>query len=81
MWYDAIVEKIKKLNVKVKEVEVTVNPIDANNVVGHKKENIIKLKEVYETDLIIKQDANVKQGKSKIRITKKYNDFLEDDKS
>ncbi len=81
MWYDAIVEKIKKLNVKVKEVEVTVNPIDANNVVGHKKENIIKLKEVYETDLIIKQDANVKQGKSKIRITKKYNDFLEDNKS
>ena len=81
MWYDAIVEKIKKLNVKVKEVEVTVNPIDANNVVGHKKENIKKLKEVYETDLIIKQDANVKQGKSKIRITKKYNDFLEDDKS
>ena len=81
MWYDAIVEKIKKLNVKVKEVEVTVNPIDANNVVGHKKENIKKLKEVYETDLIIKQDANVEQGKSKIRITKKYNDFLEDDKS
>ena len=34
MWYDAIVGKIKKLNVKVKEVQVTVNPIDANNVIG-----------------------------------------------
>ena len=33
MWYDAIVAKIKKLNVKVKEVEVNVNPIDANNVI------------------------------------------------
>ena len=44
MWYDAIVGKIKKLNVKVKEVEVTVNPIDANHVIGHKKENISKLK-------------------------------------
>ena len=33
MWYDAIVAKIKKLNAKVKEVEVSVNPIDANNVV------------------------------------------------
>ena len=33
MWYDAIVGKIKKLNVKVKKVQVTVNPIDANNVI------------------------------------------------
>ena len=37
MWYDAIVGKIKRLNVKVKEVKVTVNPIDGNNVIGHKK--------------------------------------------
>ena len=79
MWYDAILEKIKKLNVKVKEVEVTVNPIDVNNVIGHKKENVIKLKNTYEVDLIVKQDENIKQGKSKIEITKKFNDFLEED--
>lgn len=77
MWYDAIVEKIKKLNVKVKEVQVTVNPIDANNVIGHKKENVIKLKETYDVDLIIKQDEEIKQGKSKIDITKTYHDFLD----
>ena len=81
MWHDAIVEKIKKLNVKVKEVEVTVNPIDVNNVIGHKKENVIKLKDTYEVDLIVKQDKNIKQGKSKIEITKKYNDFLEEDEN
>ena len=80
MWYDAIVEKIKKLNVKVKEVEITVNPIDANNVIGHKKENAIKLKDTYEVDLIVKQDEKVKQGKSKIEVTKTYNDFLEENK-
>lgn len=79
MWYDAIVEKIKKLNVKVKEVEVTVNPIDVNNVIGHKRENVIKLKDTYEVDLIVKQDEKIKQGKSNIEITKKYNDFLEED--
>ena len=73
MWYDAIVEKIKNLNVKVKEVEVTVNPIDVNNVIGHKKENITKLKDTYEVDLIVKQDEKIKQGKSKIEITKRYN--------
>ena len=80
MWYDAIVEKIKKLNVKVKEVEVTVNPIDANNVIGHKRENIKKLKDFYEVDLKVKQDASIKQGKSKIEITKQYNDFLDENK-
>lgn len=79
MWYDAIVGKIKKLNVKVTGVKVTINPIDANNVIGHKKENVLKLKELYDVDLIVKQDEEVKQGKSKIEITKTYKDFLEDE--
>ena len=74
MWYDAIVGKIKKLNVKVKEVEVTVNPIDANNVIGHKKENVLKLKDTYDVDLVLKQDKKMKQGKSKIEVTKTYTD-------
>lgn len=78
LWYDAIVGKIKKLNVKVKEVEVTINPIDANNVIGHKKENILKLKNMYDVDLVLQQDETVKQGKSKIEITKVYHDFLEE---
>lgn len=72
MWYDAIVGKIKKLNMKVKEVEVTVSPIDANNVIGHKKENVKKLKDTYDVDLILKQDKDMKQGKSKVEITKTY---------
>ena len=78
MWYDAIVEKIKKLNVKVKEVEVFVNPRDVNNVIGHKKENIRKLRELYEVELIVKQDSKIKQGKSRVEITKTYKDFLEE---
>ena len=77
LWYDAIVDKIKKLNVKVKEVKVTVNPIDANNVIGHKKENVNKLQELYEVDLIVKQDEKIKPGKLKLEITKTYNDFLD----
>lgn len=78
LWYDAIVAKIKKLNVKVKEVEVTVNPVDSNSVIGHKKENILKLKDTYDVDLVLKQDENIKPGKSKIEITKTYHDFLEE---
>lgn len=81
LWYDAIVEKIKKLNVKVKEVQVTVNPLDVNNVIGHKKDNVLKLKEFYDVDLLLKQDSNIKQGKSKIDITKTYADFLEENET
>ena len=74
LWYDAIVVKIKRLNVKVKEVEVTVNPVDANNVIGHKKENVKNLKELYDVNLVLKQDSKMKQGKSKIEITETYTD-------
>ena len=42
------------------------------------KENVLKLKEIYDVDLILKQDKNIKQGKSKIEVTKTYNDFLEE---
>ena len=72
LWYDAIVNKIKKLNAKVREVEVTVNSIDTNNVIGYKQENIEKLKNTYEVDLIVTPDDNTKPGKSKIEVIKFY---------
>ena len=78
LWYDTIVSRIKKLNVKVKKVQVTVNPQDANNVIGHKKENIEKLKDMYTLDLIVKQDENIKQGKLVLEVIEKYPEFLED---
>ncbi len=78
LWYDSIVNKIKQLNVKVKKVQVTVNPQDANNVIGHKKENIEKLKEMYDLDLIVKQDKKIKQGKLELEILERYPEFLEE---
>ena len=78
LWYDTIVSKIKKLNVKVKKVQVTVNPYDANNVIGHKRENIGKLKDMYSLDLIVKQDDAVKQGRLELEIIEKYPEFLEE---
>jgi flagellar biosynthesis/type III secretory pathway protein FliH len=77
LWYKAIVNKIKKLNVKVMQVEVKVNPLDVNNVIGYKNENIENLKKVYDVELIVTPDENLKQGKSKIEITKTYKDFKE----
>ena len=40
MWYDSVVEEIKQFNTKVKLVQVRANPVNINNIIGHKKENI-----------------------------------------
>ena len=78
MWYDSIVNKIKKINTKVKEVEIRANPDDINNIIGHKKENIINLKNTYEVDVIIKPDENIKNGKFEISVEKTYDDILKE---
>ena len=78
VWYDKILNKIKKLNVKVRKVEVIVNPLDVNNVIGHKRENVLKLKDTYDVILKVKQNASIKKGKSQIKITDVYTDFYEE---
>ena len=64
------------VNVKVKKVEVTVNPQDVNNVIGHKRENIEKLKDMYTLDLVVKQDENIKPGKLELKVLEKYSNSL-----
>ena len=78
IWYDSIVEKIKKFNVKVKEVEIQVNPADVNSVIGHKKENVLKLRELYEVEVKVNPSCEIKEGDCKIVIVKTYTDFLEE---
>lgn len=78
MWYDEIVSKIKQYNVKVMQVLITANPENINNIIGHKKENILKLKETYDVDVIVKPDKNMKKGKFEIEVEKTYEDVLEE---
>lgn len=78
MWYDVIVSRIKKLGTKVKQVQIRANPEDVNNIIGHKKENIEKLKEVYEVDVRVKLDEKIKNGKFEIIIEKTYDDIIEE---
>lgn len=78
IWYDAILEKIKKFNVKVKEIEIEINPENINNVVGHKKENIKKLKDLYDVDVKITQSKNIKPVKFEMKVLKTYTDFLDE---
>ena len=77
--YDSIVEKIKAFNVKVKEVEIITHPQNVNNVVGYKRENILKLKEFYDVDAKITQDEKCPLEKFDVKILKTYSDFLEDE--
>lgn len=77
LWYDCVVEKIKKFNTKVKQVEISANELNVNNIIGHKRENIEKLKEFYDVDVVIKVDNNIKPGEFDIKILKNFSDFLE----
>ena len=59
-------------------VEIKANPENINNIIGHKKENVLKLKEFYDVDVIVKPDENIKKGKFEIEIDKTYEDILEE---
>ena len=72
IWYDRILEKIKSINAKVKKVEICINPKDVNNVIGHKRENIIRLKETYNLEVTVRQSEKIKQNKFELKILEKF---------
>lgn len=72
MWYDSIVDKIKKINAKVKKVKIIANELNINNIIGHKKDNIVKLKDTYDVDVIIERNDKVKPGKFELEILESY---------
>ena len=60
------------------QVQIIANPENINSIIGHKKENILKLKEVYDVDVSVKPDESIKKGKFEIKIEKTYEDVLEE---
>ena len=80
LWYDVICNKIKRINIKIKDVQIDANPYDLNNIIGHKKCNIKKIDEIYNTNLIIRANDKIKRGKFKITLLSKFSDFLDDNK-
>lgn len=81
IYYDTIVNKIKKYDVKVKEVEVITHPQNVSNIVGYKRENVEKLKNMYDVDLSIVQDIKFSPDKIEVIISKKYRDFKDDNEA
>ncbi len=68
IWYDKIVKEIKKINANVVRVEIQTNTKNINNVVGHKKENLEKLKDTYAVIATAKENSNIKPGKFKLKV-------------
>ncbi len=74
-------EKIKKINTKAKEIEVTVNPQIVDDVIGYKRENVQKIKEIYNLDMKVKQNPKFKLKKIDIKVTKTYKEFADDEEN
>lgn len=81
MYYDILLEKMKKISTKAKEIEIIVNPQDVNDVVGYKRENLNKLEELYEVNIVVKQDIKQKENKIDVVMSKKHKDFMDDDEN
>lgn len=76
MWYDSILNHIKQFNTKVKVVEIRANPININNIIGHKKENIKKLNEIYDVEVNVTSDESIRPGDFKVNILKTYEECI-----
>lgn len=63
IYYDEISKKIKSLNNKVKNIKILVNPSHMNSFVGHKRENVNRIKGIYNVNMKIVQDSNIKDYK------------------
>jgi hypothetical protein len=51
-----------------------------NNVVGYKRENIVKLKEMYDVDVKMEQDIKCSPSKIEVKPLRKFKEFKDDDK-
>ena len=78
LWYDNIANEIKKVNSNVSHIQIDVNPSDINNAVGHKRINIKKINDTYNTDLKINPNSKIKKGKLKITKLIKYQEFIKE---
>lgn len=78
LWYDNIANEIKKVNSNVTHIQIDVNPSDINNAVGHKRINIKKINDTYNTDLKINPNSKIKKGKLKITKLIKYQELIKE---
>ena len=79
IYYDILKGKLSKIDSKTKEIQITVNPQIINDVVGYKRENLRKIKEIYNLDVKIMQNKKMNTKKINVKVTKRFKDFADDD--
>ncbi len=77
LYYEKILEIIKKYNMKVKKIEVEVHPNIVKFVTGKQNTNLINLKKIYDIDTEIKQSLKMPTQDIKITILESYTDFID----
>lgn len=68
LWYEKLVDVMRRHSARIKELKIEVNPRDVNNVVGHKRCNIEKILNVYDVNLIVKTNKKIKRGRIKSTV-------------
>lgn len=63
IYYDEISKKIKSLNNRVRNIKIIVNSKHINSLVGHKRENVKRIKEIYNVNMQIEQNDSIKNYK------------------
>ena len=58
--YEEFLKKIKSLNSKVRKIKVQVSGKNINNFVGHKRENVRKIRDVYNVDVVVEENDKVR---------------------
>ena len=71
-------KEIRKVNTKVKKLEIVVNPVNVDKVVGYRRENLNKLKELYELDVEVRQDEKMNPKKLELNVLERFKDFADD---
>ena len=81
IYYDVLKEKIKKISSNTKEIQITVNPKIIGDIVGYKRENLKKIKEVYNLDVKVVPNRKFRIGKINVKMTKKFKQFADDNEN
>lgn len=68
IWYEKISLKIAKLNSKIKEAKIIIHPKNASKVLGYKKENLKRIKQDYNIDIIPEYKTNMPLDKFELEI-------------
>lgn len=77
IYYDRVLEIIKKYNMKVKKIEIEVHPNIVKYITGFDNVNLLNLEKFYDIEVIIKQSLKIPKQEIKLKILESYTDFID----